>query len=126
MKNYNSILTEKQQISTLASGKFDKFEFLTDEEILPFDQSRIIKQAKFTYSPVSKAFEKQVKTIEDQGIKQVEALKALKPEENQGLKSIEGLSSKKMRYNEIKNEIDKIKKWKEKIKVKDLKYETKK
>ena len=30
-----------------------------------------------------------------------------------------------MRTNEIKNEIDEIKKWKDKIKRKDLKYETK-
>ena len=29
-----------------------------------------------------------------------------------------------MRTNEIKNEIDEIKKWEEKIKRKDLKYET--
>ena len=34
------------------------------------------------YSPLGKAFEKQIKTIEDQGIKQVEALKALKLEGN--------------------------------------------
>ena len=33
-------------------------------------------------NPLGKAFEKQMKTNEDQGIKQVEALKVLKPEEN--------------------------------------------
>ena len=44
---------------------------------MPSDQSRIIEHAKFTYSPLRKAFEKHIKTIEDQGIKQVEALKAL-------------------------------------------------
>ena len=32
------------------------------------DQSRIIEQAKFTYSPLGKAFEKQIKAIEYQGI----------------------------------------------------------
>ena len=58
------------------SGKIDKYEYLSGEEILPSDQIRIIEQAKFTYSPLVKAFEKQVKTIEDQGIKQVEALEA--------------------------------------------------
>ena len=31
----------------------------------------MIEQAKFTYSPLSKTFEKQIKTIVDQGIKQV-------------------------------------------------------
>ena len=58
----------------------DKYEYLTGKKILPSDQSRIIEQAKFTYLPLGKAFEKQTKTIEDQGIKQTEALKALKPE----------------------------------------------
>ena len=37
---------------------------------------------KLTYSPLGKAFEEQIKTIQNQGIKQVEALKALKSEEN--------------------------------------------
>ena len=46
------------------------------------DKSRIIEQAKSTYSPLGKEFEKQIKTIKDQGIKQVEALKSLKPEGN--------------------------------------------
>ena len=77
--------------SALTSGKIDKYEFLAGEKILPSDRSRIIEQAKFTYSPFSKVFEKQIKTIEDQGIKQAEALKALKLEENQKLESIEGI-----------------------------------
>ena len=105
---YN-INREAAKISELSSGKIDKYEYLTGEEILPSDQSRIIEQAKFTYSPLGKAFEKQIKTNEDQGIKQVEALKALKPEENQELETIEGLFLKKIRNNEIKNEIDEIK-----------------
>ena len=70
MKKYNTILTEMMaNISVLSSGKIDKFELFTGEEILPSDQSRIIEQAKFTYSPLSKAFEKQMKAIEYQGIK---------------------------------------------------------
>ena len=55
----------------LSSGKIDNYEYLTGEEILPSDQSRIIEQAKFTYSPLGKAFEEQIKTIEEQGKKQV-------------------------------------------------------
>ena len=51
---------EAAKISELSSGKIDKFEYLTGEEILPSDQSRIIKQAKFTYFPLGKAFEKQI------------------------------------------------------------------
>ena len=50
----------------LSSGKIDKYEHLTDEEILPLNQSRTIEQAKLTYSPLGKAFEKQIKAIEDQ------------------------------------------------------------
>ena len=38
-----------------------KYEYLSGEEILPSDQSRTIEQAKFTYSPLDKAFEKQKK-----------------------------------------------------------------
>ena len=38
---------EAAKILVLSSGKTVKYEYLTDEEILPFDQSRIIEQAKF-------------------------------------------------------------------------------
>ena len=59
-------------------------------------------------------------------IKQVETLKALKLDENQqDLKSIKGDFLKEMRNNEIKNEMGEIKKWEEKVKQKDLKYERK-
>ena len=73
---------------------------------MSYDQSRIIQQAKFTYSPFGKAFEKEIETIENQGIKQAEALKDLKTEENHELESTEGLFLKKMRNIEIKNETD--------------------
>ena len=108
-------------LSTLSSGKIDQNEYLTDEEIFPSDQSRIMEQAKFTYASLGKAFKKQIKTIEDQGIKEVEALKALKTE-NQELESIEGFFPKKIRNNEIRNEIDETKK----IGRKYLNHETKK
>ena len=45
--------------------------------MLPPDQSRILEQAKFTYSTLGKTFEKQIKTIEEQGKKQVESLEVL-------------------------------------------------
>ena len=57
---------EAEKISELSSRKIDKYEYITGEEILPSDQSRIIEQAKFTYSPLRKAFEKQIKTIKEQ------------------------------------------------------------
>ena len=65
---------EAAKISALSSAKIDKYEYLTGEEILPSNQQQIIQQAKFAYSPLGKAFEKQTKTIEDQGKKQVKAI----------------------------------------------------
>ena len=59
----------------LSSGKIDKYEYLTGEKILPPDQRRVIEQAKFAYSPLGEAFEKQTKTIVDQGQKQIKAIK---------------------------------------------------
>ena len=56
---------ETAKISALSSGKLDKYEYLTGEEILPSKQQQIIQQAKFTYSPLRQALEKQIKTIED-------------------------------------------------------------
>ena len=58
---------EAAKISALWSGKNWKVWIsFTGEEILPSAQKWIIEQAKFTYSPLVKAFEKQAKTIEDQ------------------------------------------------------------
>ena len=65
---------EAAKIAALSSGKIDKYEYLTGEEILPSNQQRIIQQTKFNYSPLGKAFEKQIKTIKDQGKKQVKAI----------------------------------------------------
>ena len=39
------------KISALSSGKIDKYEYLTGEEILLSNQQQIIQQAKFSYSP---------------------------------------------------------------------------
>ena len=72
---------EATKISALSSGKIDKDEYLTGKDILPSNQQQIIEQAKFTYSPLGKAFEKQIKTIDDQGEKRIKALKDLKPKE---------------------------------------------
>ena len=56
---------EAANISALSSVKIDKYEYLTGQEILPSDQSRIIEQAKFTYFPLGKAFEKQTKKLKN-------------------------------------------------------------
>ena len=72
---------EAAKISALSSGKIQKYEYLTGEDILPFNQQQIIEQARFTYSLLGKAFQKQIKTIEDQGQKKVDALENLKLKE---------------------------------------------
>ena len=56
---------ETAKISTLSSGKIDKSEYLTGEEMLLSNQQQIIEQAKFSYFPFGKASEKQTKTIKD-------------------------------------------------------------
>ena len=72
---------EAAKISASSSGKIHEYEYLTGQDILPYNQQQIIEQAKFTYSPLGKAFEKQIKTIEDQEQTQGQALKHLKPKE---------------------------------------------
>ena len=59
---------EAPKISALLSGKIGKYEYLTGEEIILFNQNQVIEQAKqATYSPLGKAFKKQTKRIEDLG-----------------------------------------------------------
>ena len=99
---YN-INREAAKISALSSGKIDKYEYLTGEEILPSNQQQIIQQAKFN-SPLGKALEKQGKTIEDQGEKQVDALKTLYKK----LPSIKDFAPTEKFNLEIINEIKRI------------------
>ena len=68
-------LQQDIKISALSSGEIHKYQYLTGEDILPSNQQQIMEQGKFTYYPLGKAFVKQIKTIEDQGKKQVKALK---------------------------------------------------
>ena len=98
---------EAAKISALSSGKLDKYEYLTGEEILPSNQQQIIQQAKFTYSPLGKAFEKQTKTIEDQGKKQVVVLESLKVPDKK-LTSIKDFIPTENLNPEIINEIKRI------------------
>ena len=57
-KLQHDIHREGAKISALTFGKIDKYQYLTGEEIFA-NQRQIIEQAKFTYSPLRKAFEKQ-------------------------------------------------------------------
>ena len=52
---------EASKISALSSGETNKYKDLPGEKILPSNQKQIIKQDKFTYSPLAKAFEKKTK-----------------------------------------------------------------
>ena len=94
MKNYNTILTEKlskklTKISALSSGKIDKYEYLTGEEILPSNRRKIIEEAKYTYFPLGKALEKQTE-------KQVDGLKYLNlSNKTDEFKRMKGLVPKK-------------------------------
>ena len=120
------INTETAKISALSSGKLDKYEFLTGEDILPSNQQQIIQQAKFNYSPLGKAIEKQRKTIEDQGKKQVKAI-----QDNKQLVNINRddykdkllLSKEREIFKGIFNKrLDKIEKMNNEIDYDDLDY----
>ena len=100
---------EAAEISVLSSGKIDKYEYLSGKEILTSNQQEIVVQAKFTYSHLGKAFEKQIKAIKDQGERQVEALNGLKPEKQ--AKPIEEIFSEGYESVEIKNELNEIKEY---------------
>ena len=65
---------EAAKISALSSGKIHKHEYLIGEDILPSNQQQIIEQVKFIYSPLGKAFEKQIRTTKDQREKQIKAI----------------------------------------------------
>ena len=104
---YN-INREAAKISALLSGKIHKYEYLADQNILPSNQQQIIEQAKFTHFPLGKAFEKQIKTNEDQGKKQVDALESLKPKEQEKL--IEDKSNNQSKVTAIYNELSKKRK----------------
>ena len=98
---------EAAKISALSSGKLDKYEYLTGEEILPSNQQQIIQQVKFNYSPLRKAIEKQIKTIKDQGEKQVFALESLKDSDKK-LTPIKDFKPMENLNPEIINEIKRI------------------
>ena len=84
------------------------------------NQRQIIEQAKFTYSPLSKTFEKQIKTMEDQGEKQVEALNVSKP--NTKNLTIKDVIPENTLSKEAENELNKIKGIEETVDRENLVY----
>ena len=116
---------EAAEISTLSSGEFNKYEYLTGEEILPSNKQQIIEQTKFTYSPLGKAFEKKVKTIEDQGEKQIKAIQDNRKQliSNDDYKNKLLISIETEIFKDIYNKrLDKIKELDNKIDYDNLKY----
>ena len=75
-KQQYSINRKAAKLSALSSGEIRKYEYLTCENILPSNQEPLIEQAKFNYSPLGKAIEQQIKTIKEQGEKQIKANKS--------------------------------------------------
>ena len=51
-KLQHDITTEAEKISALSSGKIDKYEYLTGEEILPANQKQIVEETKFADYPL--------------------------------------------------------------------------
>ena len=99
---------EVAKISALLSDKIHKYKNLADEDILPSNKQRIIEQAKFTYSALGKAFEKQIKTIKDQGEKQVMASNTLKSDDNNKLTIEDVIPESVFANDEAKEEFNKI------------------
>ena len=59
--------------SASSSNKFNKYEYLIAEKIFPSNQKQMTEKAKFTYSPLGEALEKQIKASEHQREKQIKA-----------------------------------------------------
>ena len=115
---------EAAKISALSSGKIRKYEYLTGEDILPSNQQQIIEQARFTYSPLGKAFDKQIKTIEDQEKKQVDALNTLEYDNNKKIeiKNENIIPKSAFAGDEAKEEFNKIKEIEENVDRENLLY----
>ena len=121
----HDIHREAAKISALSSGKIDKYEYLTGEEILPSNQQQIIEQAKFTYSLLGKAFEKQTKTIKDQGEEQIKAIQDNKQQliSDDDYKDQLLISKEREIFKDIYNKrLDKIEELNNKIDYDNLKY----
>ena len=93
---------------------------------MPSNNQQIIEQARFTYSPLGKAFDKQIKTIEDQGKKQVDALNTLKSDNNNKeleIKNEDIVPKSAFASDEVEEEINKIKELEKTIDREKIVYE---
>ena len=94
------INSKAAEISALSLSNIDKYEYLTGKNTLPSNQQQTIEQGKFVYSPLGKAFEKQIKAIEDHRKKQIKTLEDFKPNEQ-----IEGKSNNQSIATNIFNDL---------------------
>ena len=114
------------EISALSSGKIHKYEYVTGEDILSSNQQQIIEQARFTYSPFGKAFEKQIKTNKDKGQKQIDTLESLKTKAITCKSDDDNTPISKEIYDEILEErMDKILEMSTEISYSNLVYDFK-
>ena len=91
------------------------------------NQQQIIEQAKFTYSPLGKAFEKQTKTIKNQGEKQIKAIQDNKEQlvninDDDYKNKLLLLREREIFKNNYSKRIDKIEELSKKIDPNNLKY----
>ena len=113
---------EADKISALSSGKIHKYEYLTGEDILPSNQQQIIEQAKLLFLLWEKLLIKQIKTIEDQGKKQVDALNTLKSNNQLTIEDV--IPNDALNSNQAKKKLDKIKEIEKNVDREKLIYET--
>ena len=121
---------EAAKILAWSSGKIHKYEYLTGEDILLSNQQQI-EQAKFTYSPLGKAFEIQIKTIKNQRKKQIDALENLKDTNKQVVNINDDYEDKLLQSKEreifrkiYKKRLDKIEELSKKIDDNNLIFTT--
>ena len=93
----------------------------TVDDVLPSNQQQIIEQARFAYSPLGKAFEKQIKTIEDQGKKQVESLNTLNSNNQLTIEDV--IPKNALNNDEAKKELNKTKEIEKNVDREKLIYE---
>ena len=116
-KSQHDINRESAKISVLLSGKTDKCQYLTHEEILLHsNQRQIIEQAQFAYFPLGKAFEKQTEN-------QVGTIKSLKPfNKKDEWKQIDGVFPENLMNDLIRDKLKKIGNLQDIIKNDDICY----
>ena len=93
------INSEEKKILALSSSKIDRYEHLIGEEILTFDQRRVVEKTKFTYSLSGKALENKQKQLKIKEKKQIKAI------EEHGKQLVESNTSVKNDY-ERENDYD--------------------